>query len=258
MNESSVAVIARALSSASVEELPRAIRRHARDKRAGVQQAVAGARARLARYAAEEERVRSLSAFQRDLHDAGVMIVAGVDEVGRGALAGPVTAAAVVLPVDAIIHGLDDSKRVPRAKRPALAFEIRAACSAFAISHIPPHTIDAIGIAGATRQAMLGALRGLSLVPDHVLVDGLPLDLGLPSTAIVGGDGLIAAIAAASILAKVDRDELMVGLDGEYPGYDFGRHKGYGCAEHLAAIRRLGPSPIHRMSFAPCAQDSLF
>lgn len=258
MNDRSVAVIARTLSAASIEDLPRVIRKFSRDERAGVQQAVAGARARLARYTAEDDRVRALSAFQRELHDSGVMIVAGIDEVGRGALAGPVTAAAVILPVDVVIHGLDDSKRVPKARRPVLAVEIRATCSAYSVSHVTPQTIDAIGIAGATRQAMLGALAGLSLVPDHVLVDGLPLDLGLPSTAIVGGDGIVAAIAAASILAKVERDGLMAELDDEYPGYDFGRHKGYGCAEHLEAIRRLGPSAVHRMSFAPCAQDSLF
>ncbi|MHB1340236.1 MAG: ribonuclease HII [Coriobacteriia bacterium] len=241
-----------------MHDLPRLLRTHARDDRAGVKHAVGTARARLERYDSEERRVVALAARQRELHDAGVALVAGVDEVGRGALAGPVTAAAVILPVDVVIHGLDDSKRVPRPRRPVLAEQIRALCISCAVAHIDAARIDAIGIAGATREAMIEALGGLATCPDHVLVDGLPLELGFPSTAIVGGDGRVSAIAAASILAKVERDALMVEFADVYPEYAFGGHKGYGCAEHLEALRRFGPCAIHRMSFAPCAQDSLF
>lgn len=258
MNDRSVAVIARAISSADVADLPRLLRKHASDERAGVARAVAVARTRLERHLAEEARLDALQQIQRDLHDQGLAIVAGVDEVGRGALAGPVSAAAVVLPVDVRIPGLDDSKRIPAARRRDVAEHVRAVCVAFSVAHVPPAVIDSLGIAGATRQAMIEALASLGVMCDHVVVDGLPVDLGLPSTAIVGGDGRCGAIAAASVLAKVARDELMASLDADYPGYGFAQHKGYGCAEHVDSIRRLGPSAAHRLSFAPCAQASLF
>ncbi|MEN6430733.1 MAG: ribonuclease HII [Coriobacteriales bacterium] len=257
MDDSSVASIARALASASIAELPTLISRYRSDPRRGVTQAVTAAHGRLQRFMAEEARVRLMGAREQELHDAGVVAVAGVDEVGRGALAGPVTAAAVILPSGVVIHGLNDSKRVPRAKRPGLAEAIRAQAHACAVAHVEARVIDAVGIAQATRIAMSRALDALEIAPQHVLVDGLPVDLGRPSTAIIKGDTLVCAIAAASVVAKVERDALMVALDAEYPGYDFADNKGYGCAQHLDALRTLGPSPIHRMSFSPCAQQSL-
>ncbi len=185
-------------------------------------------------------------------------LVAGVDEVGRGALAGPVTAAAVLLDAGADIPGLADSKTLTPRQRARVDSVIRASAAAVAVAHVPPGVIDALGIAEATRRAMLEAVAALAVRPHAVVVDGLPVDLGVESHAVVRGDSLVAAVAAASIVAKVARDGLMAELDHEFPGYGFATHKGYGTPDHLAAIERLGPCEIHRRSFAPCSQRRLF
>lgn len=195
------------------------------------------------------------------LHAEGLCPVAGVDEAGRGPLAGPVVVAAVILPDDFFPAGLNDSKQVAPEARAWLFDVICAGAVAFAIEEVSCEVIDALNILGATHAGMRAALRALSPCPRVALIDGLPLPAPpVPQLGIVRGDGRSASIAAASILAKVTRDRLMVALDADYPGYGFAAHKGYPTPEHLDALRRLGPCPIHRRSFAPvqaCAQGAL-
>lgn len=181
-------------------------------------------------------------------------VVAGVDEVGRGPLAGPVVTAAVVLPPGLEPAGLTDSKALSPARREALAAEIRECAVDWALGRAEVAEIDALNILRATMLAMQRAVAGLRRAPDHVLVDGNRCPrLDCSVEAVVGGDGSVACISAASILAKVARDAEMVALDAEYPGYGFAIHKGYGTAAHRVALAQLGPTPAHRRSFAPVA-----
>jgi ribonuclease HII len=192
---------------------------------------------------------------ERELHVRGFAVVAGVDEVGRGAIAGPVTAGAAVLAAGTLILGLDDSKRVPRPKRADLARTITERATAVSVGHTRASRIDEIGIVAATHEAMEEALAGLGLNVDHVLVDGKDAVLTLDYTPVIGGDATCAAIAAASVVAKVERDRLMEEYAERYPGYGFESHRGYCTDDHLEAVRRLGPSPIHRRSFEPCRDE---
>ena len=178
--------------------------------------------------------------------------MAGVDEAGRGPLAGPVVAAAVILDPAHPIDGLDDSKRLAEPRREALHAEIVERARAVAVAAVEPAEIDTLNILWATMTAMQRAVVALEPVPGRVLVDGdrCP-ELTVPAQALIGGDALEPAIAAASIVAKVERDRLMVALDSQYPGYGFAAHKGYSTPEHLEALLRLGPCAVHRRSFAP-------
>jgi ribonuclease HII len=196
---------------------------------------------------------------ERALRARGFSLVAGVDEAGRGPLAGPVVAAAVVLPDSFQIDGLTDSKKVPAARRERF-FAILTTHNAvlWSIGRAEVAEIDRLNILRATHLAMARALEALPQPPDHALVDGLPVR-GLPvdHTALVDGDALSLSIAAASIIAKVTRDRLMIELDARYPQYGFARHKGYGVREHLEALRLHGPCPVHRRTFQPVAQARL-
>ncbi|RCS31280.1 ribonuclease HII [Rhodanobacter denitrificans] len=185
--------------------------------------------------------------------DAKSMLTAGVDEAGRGPLAGPLAVAAVILDPNRPIPGLDDSKKLSEAKREALYPLIIERALAYCIVLIERDEIDSLNIFQATMTGMSRAVAGLVPVAHQVLIDGnqLPKDLPCPGRAIVGGDALEPAISAASILAKVSRDRVMVTLDGEHPGYGFAVHKGYPTPAHLAALQRLGPCRQHRRSFAP-------
>ncbi len=178
--------------------------------------------------------------------------IAGVDEAGRGPLAGPVVAAAVILDPQNIPDGLDDSKKLTAKKREAL-YEALLATATVSIAFASPERIAQLNIRGATLWAMRQAVLGLSLQPHHALIDGrdVPPDLPCSAQAIVGGDGLVAAIGAASIVAKVTRDRLMVQLGAYYPAYGFEKHMGYGTAQHLAALEQCGATPHHRRGFAP-------
>lgn len=180
--------------------------------------------------------------------------LAGVDEVGRGALAGPVVAAAVVLPPSGWPPGIRDSKALPAARRESLDLLIREG-AAVGIGAVASAEIDATGIHRATLEAMARAVAALPVRPAHVLVDGkfLPA-LDIPATAVVRGDARSLCVAAASVVAKVWRDRMMVAADAEWPAYGWARNKGYGTAEHLCALAERGPSPLHRMSFAPVAR----
>lgn len=180
----------------------------------------------------------------------GHKTVCGVDEAGRGPLAGPVCAAAVILPKDLIIPGLNDSKKLTEKKRAELYDIITAQAIAYGIALVDEKTIDEINILQATYLAMQNAVKGLSVEPDMILVDGNRApSFSAPSKTIVKGDSLSASIAAASILAKVTRDRLMEELDGKYPAYGFAVHKGYGTKRHYEALRTYGPCEIHRMTF---------
>lgn len=193
---------------------------------------------------------------QATLFDSGGL-VAGIDEAGRGPLAGPVAAAAVILHPDRPIEGLADSKKLSAARREALAEEIRARSLAWSVAWSDPAEIDALNILAATLLAMRRAILGLWIAPYKVKVDGnrVPdLRFGarrLEGEAIVGGDGSVAAISAASILAKTARDQMMIELDRVYPCYEFARHKGYGTELHRARLREFGPCREHRFTFAP-------
>ncbi|MEO7717669.1 MAG: ribonuclease HII [Capsulimonas sp.] len=198
-----------------------------------------------------------LWSFELAAREAGHAIVAGVDEVGRGPLAGPVVAACVILPETFSTDGIDDSKKLTEKRREKAYDRILAEALAVGVGIVPREMIDQINILHATHLAMNKAVRNLpqEWAPDIVLIDGLPVH-GIPCAvqkAIVGGDGLSVSIAAASILAKVTRDRMMVAYDKKYPEYGFAKHKGYGSAVHMAALREHGPCPIHRRSFAPVA-----
>ncbi len=201
---------------------------------------------------AEGQRLRQLLRFESALWAGGVLHVAGVDEAGMSPLAGPVAAAAVVFTPGSRIPGVDDSKKLDAATRDRLAAEIRTSAVAWSVAFAEVEEIDSINIYWAGLLAMRRAVDGLSLMPQHLLLDARRLkDLSIPQQAIVKGDSLSLTIAAASILAKTARDALMHKLDTEYPGYGFAKHKGYPVRAHLAALKRLGASPIHRRSFAP-------
>ncbi len=199
---------------------------------------------------AERARLRSMAVLERSLRDRGVRHAAGVDEAGRGALAGPVIAAAVILPDGAMIIGLDDSKRLSPARRDALYDEITDRATAIGVGRSDAVVIDTVNIRRANLLAMKEAVEALSPAPGHLLIDGIDeIDWQGPQTTVVGGDARSLSIAAASIIAKVTRDRIMIGCDPEFPEYGFARHKGYGTAAHLAALGIHGPSTVHRRSF---------
>jgi ribonuclease HII len=200
----------------------------------------------------EGQRLRRLLRYENALWATGVLHVAGIDEAGMSPLAGPVAAAAVVFAPGSRIPGIDDSKKLDAAARDRLAQEIKAMALAWSVGFAAVEEIDTINIYWAGLLAMRRAVEGLSVAPEHLLLDARRLkDLSTPQQAIVKGDAKSLTIAAASILAKTARDALMCKLDAEHPGYGFAKHKGYPVREHLAALEKLGASPVHRRSFTP-------
>lgn len=198
---------------------------------------------------AMKELVKKLQ-IEEGIAAQGYPLVCGVDEVGRGPLAGPVVCAAVIMPRSDIIDGVDDSKKLTVKRREKLASLIREKAIAYAICRIEPQIIDGINILQATRLCMKNAVESLSVRPDFVLTDGnMTLDITIPQKSVIGGDAKCYSIGAASILAKVYRDGLMDEYDVQYPGYGFASNKGYGSAAHIAAIKERGICPIHRRSF---------
>jgi ribonuclease HII len=197
------------------------------------------------------KRLRCTLRFEKKAWASGAVMVAGVDEVGRGSLFGPVVAAAVILDRDYRIRGLRDSKLLLAERREVLAPRIREHAIAWSVAAVDAARIDQINIYHASRLAMREAVMRLQPAPDHLLIDAVRLDCDFPQKAIIHGDALSASIAAASILAKVERDRIMCEWDPVFPEYRLASHKGYSTPQHLAALREFGPTPLHRMSFAP-------
>jgi len=193
--------------------------------------------------------------YEREAGRLGFLRIAGVDEVGRGALFGPVVAAAVILNPARRIPGLDDSKKLTAARRRLLSEKILERAVAWAVAEVLPERIDAWNIYQASRQAMERALKDLKPPADFILSDAMRLELPIPCRAVIHGDARSVSIAAASILAKVHRDRLLEDWDREFPGYGLARHKGYATREHLARLRQQGPTPLHRRSFAPVRES---
>lgn len=198
----------------------------------------------------EIERLENMLKFERKAYDDGFDFIAGVDEAGRGPLAGPVVAAAVILPKGLLIEGVNDSKKLSEAQREKLFDEIKEKALAYGIAAVDEKCIDEINILNATKKAMKEALNQLDPVPECILLDAVRLeDITTKQVPIIKGDSLSLSIAAASILAKVTRDRLLKDYDAKYPGYGFAEHKGYGTPVHISAIKKFGLCPIHRLSF---------
>jgi len=201
------------------------------------------------------KRLRCTLRYEKEAWASGARLVAGVDEVGRGSLFGCVVAAAVILDPMYRVRGLRDSKLLLPERREVLAERIREHAIAWAVAAVDAARIDQINIYQASRAAMREAVQGLAPSADHLLIDAVKLDCELPQDSIIHGDALSASIAAASILAKVERDRIMCEWDAVFPAYGLACHKGYSTPKHLAALRELGPTPLHRQSFAPVWQN---
>ena len=221
------------------------------DGRAGVQAAISKRKRELQKQVDEDLRLEKMLAYEKELYAQGIDLIAGVDEVGRGPLAGPVVAAAVILPKACKILGLNDSKKIPKSKHKEIYEAVLQNAIAIGIGIKDNQVIDQVNIYEATKLAMMEAIGQLEPQPQHLLIDAMKLDFPIPQTSIIKGDANSLSIAAASIVAKVTRDQMMEEFDLEYPGYDFAQNAGYGTANHLAGLHKLGVTPIHRRSFEP-------
>lgn len=221
------------------------------DSRSGVIQAIAKQKREIQKRIDEDERLEGMLAYEKECYARGMELIAGVDEVGRGPLAGPVVAAAVILPKGCKISGLNDSKKIPKSKHKEIYEAVLQNAIAIGIGVKDNHVIDQVNIYEATKLAMMEAIGQLDPQPQHLLIDAMKLDLPISQTSIIKGDANSLSIAAASIVAKVTRDQMMEEFDKEYPGYDFAQNAGYGTAKHLAGLDKLGVTPIHRLSFEP-------
>lgn len=221
------------------------------DDRSGVIQAIAKRKREIQKRLDEDERLEGMLAYEKECYARGMELIAGVDEVGRGPLAGPVVAAAVIFPKGCKIPGLNDSKKIPKAKHKEIYEAVLQNAIAIGVGVKDNHVIDQVNIYEATKLAMMEAIGQLEPQPQHLLIDAMKLDLPISQTSIIKGDANSLSIAAASIVAKVTRDQMMEEFDKEYPGYDFAKNAGYGTANHLAGLDQLGVTPIHRRSFEP-------
>lgn len=221
------------------------------DSRTGVQAAIRKRRKAILAELAEEERLETLLNYEKSLYARGIELIAGVDEVGRGPLAGPVVAAAVILPKLCKIKGLNDSKKIPKSKHEAIYNQVMKEAVAVGIGIKDNYVIDDVNIYEATKLAMIEAIEKLNPQPEHLLIDAMNLDLPIEQTSIIKGDANSLSIAAASIVAKVTRDKMMADYEQEFPGYAFAKNAGYGTKEHLSGIDKFDVTPIHRRSFEP-------
>lgn len=245
-----IGAIKKRLSQTEMNQIDPLLSELAGDPRAGVQALVAAFQRKRALYLEEIQRMKKISEEEEALYEQGFLTVGGMDEVGRGPLAGPVVACCVILKRDCNILGIRDSKKLSAQKREMLADAIRKEARAVGIGVVPPARIDEINILQATFEAMRLAVLDLSVKPDALLIDALTVPgLAMKQKGIVKGDDLSISIGAASIVAKVYRDDLMVKMDALYPGYGFAENKGYGTREHIEALQALGPCPIHRRTF---------
>ena len=222
-----------------------------KDDRSGVIQAIAKRKREIQKCLDEDERLEGMLAYEKECYARGMELIAGVDEVGRGPLAGPVVAAAVILPKGSKILGLNDSKKIPKSKHKEIYEAVLQEAIAIGIGVKDNQVIDQVNIYEATKLAMMEAIGQLDPQPQHLLIDAMKLDLPISQTSIIKGDANSLSIAAASIVAKVTRDQMMEEFDRKYPGYDFAQNAGYGTAKHLAGLDQLGVTPIHRRSFEP-------
>ena len=223
----------------------------ANDQRSGVQKAVEKRKRAIQAELDEDLRLEQMLRYEKKLYQAGYQAIAGIDEVGRGSLAGPVVAAAVILPPGCKIKGLNDSKKIPKKKHQYIYQVVMDKALAVGIGLMDSEVIDQVNIYEATKLAMKEALSKLCLKPDYLLIDAMKLDVEIPQESIIKGDANSLSIAAASIVAKVTRDKLMTDYDKEFPGYDFAQNAGYGTKSHLQGLERHGVTPIHRKTFEP-------
>lgn len=221
------------------------------DKRKGVQTALQQWQHRLDKLHQLEEKYHEMQQFENLARQKGYQAIAGIDEVGRGPLAGPVVTAAVILPEDVELLGVNDSKQLTHDQREVLYDEIQDKALSIGIGMMDEGVIDQVNIYEATKLAMQQAVDNLSVKPDFLLIDAMQLNNNLPQAKLIKGDARSVSIAAASIIAKVTRDRMMVDYSKQYPGYGFEHNAGYGTKEHLEGLKKLGITPIHRKTFAP-------
>lgn len=246
--ENSISAIKTVFANASIEELSKLMAEYEGDERSGVRTLLASAAKKLD--ALEKEKLRTEQMKRYEYQYADAAFICGIDEVGRGPLAGPVVAGAVILPKDCEILYLNDSKQLSEKKREELYKVIMEKAVAVSVGYAAPKRIDEINILQATYEAMREAISGLSVKPDILLNDAVTIPgIDIPQVPIIKGDAKSISIAAASIIAKVTRDRLMVEYDSVFPQYGFAANKGYGSAQHIAALKQYGRSPIHRKSF---------
>lgn len=250
MKKQSIAEIEAHLSTVVTEDDPFFVEIQ-KDDRKGVQQSIKKWRRQREQEKLLQEKFIEMNQFERKYRQEGFQLIAGIDEVGRGPLAGPVVAAAVILPENFFLAGIDDSKKLSEKKRLEYAEIIRREALAYSVSMIHADVIDEINIYEATKKAMYGAVASLGQKPDFLLIDAMKLDTPYPSDSIIKGDAKSISIAAASIVAKVARDDLMKEISLSYPAYGFQQNMGYGTKEHIQAIQQCGITPYHRKSFAP-------
>lgn len=224
------------------------------DNRSGVQSAIRQRKKAIQALLDEDERLEAMLRYERALYAKGYQAIAGIDEVGRGPLAGPVVTACVILPKDCKIAGLNDSKKIPKSKHEAIYQAVLESALGVGIGIVEQEMIDQVNIYEATKIGMLEAvqqIKGQVTTPDYLLIDAMKLDTQIPQQSIIKGDANSLSIAAASIVAKVTRDRIMADYDQQFPGYGFAQNAGYGTAEHLAGLEKYGVSPIHRKTFEP-------
>ena len=221
------------------------------DSRAGVHKLIMKRKKQIQAELDEDCRLEQMLRYEKELYATGCQYIAGIDEVGRGPLAGPVVAAAVILPKNCKIKGLNDSKKIPKKKHEEIYQEVLKQAVAVGIGVKDNQVIDKVNIYEATKLAMLEAVGNLEISPQHLLIDAMQLDVQVSQTSIIKGDANSLSIAAASIVAKVTRDRMMTDYELTYPGYDFAHNVGYGTKHHLDGLKRKGITPIHRKTFEP-------
>ena len=233
----------------SIESYPDIIAALSSDSRAGVKQLTARLRSDFEKYKKETQRIEEMKKYENSLREQGFFAIAGIDEAGRGPLCGPVVSAAVILPEKSSIPYINDSKKLSAGKREELFEIIASEAECFSAGIVSSVTIDEINIYNAVKLSMKKAVSSLDPEPDIILIDYMTLDIDIPNRGIQGGDARIYSIAAASIIAKVTRDRIMAEYADLYPEYGFGSNKGYGSQMHINALKKYGPTPIHRKSF---------
>jgi len=246
--QATIAQVKLEFMQADMASIPDLLEKYRSDNRSGVVNICRQYRSKFDEYQKEIQRIESMKHYERKYKDYNYLC--GIDEAGRGPFAGPVIAAAVILPKDFDILYINDSKKLTEKKREELYDEIIKNAVSYGIGSVPPEKIDEINILQATYEAMRQAVSNMDIQPDILLIDAVTIpDISIPQKPIVKGDSRSISIAAASILAKVTRDRLMIAYDKIFPGYGFAQNKGYGSKQHIEALKRLGPSPIHRKSF---------